>query len=136
MSFRAGDTVRHKSGETWVLACDEQSGYVMPAGWPPGEANASDCTRVEAASDMERLKMLVEVSCAASGSGRDDFGARQNVARQQLLGATLSTGMLAALAHSNEAAQRAEMARDTLNREAGKLAVQIAQERIASEPAP
>lgn len=63
MTFRAGDTVKHHpTGETWVLATDEERGEVCWAGWPPGYAKASDCTLVEAATEKERLEMLERVA--------------------------------------------------------------------------
>jgi hypothetical protein len=75
--FRAGDTVRHElSGQEWVLAADERGGYVMPCGWPEGQAKASDCTLVEAASDEERLKMLHDVKGIRRDNGSLDERAR------------------------------------------------------------
>jgi len=57
--FTAGDTVRHApTKETWILACDEERGEVMPCGWPMCIAKASDCSLVTAAPDEERTVML------------------------------------------------------------------------------
>ena len=72
MSFRAGDSVYHRpSNERWVLALDENQGYVSWCGWPEGQARASDCDLLHAATDEERMKMLRDV---AGGSGRRDDG--------------------------------------------------------------
>lgn len=61
--FRAGDIVNHrKSGENWLLACDEFDGYVMPSGWPESAEPANSCDLVKAATDEERVAMLEEVS--------------------------------------------------------------------------
>lgn len=79
MSFRAGDTVKHgPSGETWVMACDQDGEHVWPAGWPESRADASDCVLVEAADDVQRLAMLKNV---ADMTGHD---ARVRLARRQL----------------------------------------------------
>lgn len=76
-TFKAGDTVKHgPTGETWVLACDQDRREVLPAGWPETVAKAEDCVLVESASDTERLAMLRRV--AGSGSYRG------SVARLQL----------------------------------------------------
>lgn len=77
MSFRAGDVVKHHpSGEEWVLACDEENGYVTPAGWPESRAAALDCTLIEAASDESRFEMLTNASRIS--------GYRGSLARTQL----------------------------------------------------
>ena len=50
--FRAGDTVKHlQSGETWLLACDQDREWVLPAGWPESMGRAEDCVLIQAASD-------------------------------------------------------------------------------------
>lgn len=75
--FRAGDHVKHApTGETWVLACDQNGEYVNPAGWPESVAIARHCRIVKAATDQERLEMLRE---AANSSGQ-----RASLARHQL----------------------------------------------------
>ncbi len=81
--FRAGDRVKHApSGETWILACDEIDGRVLPAGWPETLAQAEHCTLVEAASDEKRLEMLRDVAGGySSGNG---VSYRRSVARTQL----------------------------------------------------
>lgn len=57
--FRAGDIVQHApSGETWILACDQQGNDVIPAGWPESMARAAHCRLVKAGTDLERVKML------------------------------------------------------------------------------
>lgn len=57
--LRAGDRVKHlPTGETWELACDEERGQVMPSGWPPTIAAATDCELIEAATDEVRLDTL------------------------------------------------------------------------------
>ena len=47
--IQAGDAVKHgPSGETWyLLGVDSRRGRVCVAGWPPTEANLSDCTLIE-----------------------------------------------------------------------------------------
>lgn len=83
MPFRAGDEVHHVSGETWVLACDQQGNDIMPAGWPETLAKATHCRLVKAATDEERLKMLR--AAAASRPDRDRDGSRrQRMAVAQL----------------------------------------------------
>ena len=68
--MRAGDTVKHlPTGETWVLACDEDDGRVMPAGWPESEARSSDCVLIQSATDMERLEMLRRVAGQTNNYG-------------------------------------------------------------------
>jgi hypothetical protein len=84
--FRAGDHVGHNpSGEEWVLACDEENGEIIPAGWPEGLAKATDCILLKAATDAERLKMLRDVA-AISGydGGRARGGLKQPRAQRQL----------------------------------------------------
>lgn len=78
MPFRAGDIVKHRpSGETWVLACDEDDrAWVLPAGWPESLAVSVECDLLTAATDVERSDMLREV---AKGTGY-----RASVARNQL----------------------------------------------------
>lgn len=75
--FRAGDAVRHRpTGETWLLACDEERGEVVASGWPETIARAVDCERVRVATDEQRLERLREV--ARSGGGyRAALAARQ-----------------------------------------------------------
>lgn len=131
MTFRAGDTVRHKNGETWMLACDERAGYVIPAGWPPGEARAADCELVGAASCAERLKMLLDVAgIDQPNRGRDEFGARCSLARDQLMAATLTKGMCDALERANRSAALAAELRDALYAEALASAARTARESI------
>lgn len=77
MTFRAGDTVRHRpTGETWVLACDQRGADVLPAGWPETLARADDCELLEAANDDERIAMLREAAYCS--------GYRGGLARVQL----------------------------------------------------
>lgn len=77
--FRAADHVAHgPTGETWLLACDEDNGEVIPCGWPETYARASDCTLVKAATDEERMDILRLV-------GREGMdGLRASRARHQL----------------------------------------------------
>lgn len=84
-AFRAGDTVWHAgSGETWVLAGDEENGRVSPCGWPESVSPAADCKRITVATDEERLKMLRE--WAAYGKGADhERDSRTSTARRQLV---------------------------------------------------
>ncbi len=71
MAFRAGDHVYHsKCDETWVLACDEQDGEVICAGWPETFARADDCELREAATDEVRAKMLRDVAEQCRGQCR------------------------------------------------------------------
>ncbi len=84
-NFQAGDSVLHRpSGETWLLACDQERSYVYPAGWPECRASAADCVLVEAASEAERLATLGAVS--------HSIGIRASLARQQLADATRKDG--------------------------------------------
>lgn len=80
--FRAGDTVKHgPSGETWGLACDEDHGEVVCCGWPETQAQASDCTLVEAASDEERAETLRSVAAIRPDRG---YSYRQSLGAYQL----------------------------------------------------
>ncbi len=75
-TFRAGDHVFHKpTGETWVLACDQEGNNVICAGWPESLARASDCEIRHTADDTERLDMLTKVS--TSGQTRGAWAKRQ-----------------------------------------------------------
>jgi hypothetical protein len=68
--YRAGDTVKHTpSGEEWTLACDEEDGRVVPAGWPESTGAAYDCTLIRAATNIERLEMLRRVAFASNNYG-------------------------------------------------------------------
>ncbi len=79
--FRAGDHVKHgPSGESWVLACDEERGRVMPAGWPESMADAADCTLTKAATERERRDMLTRVAASRS----DGPSYRRSLASHQL----------------------------------------------------
>lgn len=81
--FRAGDRVKHAgTGETWVLACDQQDNDVLPAGWPETLAKATHCRLVEAATDAARREMLTRVSQARPGV---DSGRRSRLAAAQLV---------------------------------------------------
>jgi hypothetical protein len=83
MAFRAADVVKHgPTGEEWVLACDQEREDVRPAGWPETLARASDCTLVEAASDVARLDMLGRVAAMRPDGGRYD--GRKGAALRQL----------------------------------------------------
>lgn len=75
-TLRAGDRVKHgPTGETWVLATDEEDHKVFACGWPETRAEVSDCTVVTMATDDERRKMLANV--ATSGGMRGACAARQ-----------------------------------------------------------
>lgn len=67
--LRTGDDVQHRpTGEVWVVAIDEDdNGDIMWCGWPEGWAKASDCTLIKAATDEERLELLIEVSKPSKG---------------------------------------------------------------------
>jgi hypothetical protein len=81
--FRAGDTIRHEpSGETWLLACDEDRGMVVACGWPESFVPSSDCILVEAATDEYRLDLLHKV--AASRGDHGEGSARSRLAQRQL----------------------------------------------------
>ena len=78
--LRAGDVVTHRpSGETWVLATDEEDGRVYPCGWPETMANATDCDWTGRAPADDRITMLRQ----AAGV-RDEGSVRRAVARRQL----------------------------------------------------
>lgn len=82
--FHAGDTIKHApTGETWILACDQQDNDVMPAGWPETLAKATHCRLVKAATDEERLSMLRTVS-AWRLNHDPDGSRRQRLAAMQL----------------------------------------------------
>jgi hypothetical protein len=72
--FFAGDAVVNlTSGEEWLLACDEESGEVICAGWPETLEKAFRCRLVKRTSHFDRLSMLKEVSeggCADQMRGR------------------------------------------------------------------
>lgn len=77
-AFRAGDTVLHRpSNETWVLACDQDRAWVLPAGWPESLAKAEECELLDAASDADRLEMLIRVSGCSPSSYRTALATRQ-----------------------------------------------------------
>lgn len=58
MTPRAGDHVRHKpSGEDWVVAYVDGDQLAW-CGWPPGEANLSDCEIIKQATDAEHIELL------------------------------------------------------------------------------
>jgi hypothetical protein len=74
------------SGETWLLACDEDEyGKVFPAGWPECCAEASDCTLKRAATDEQRLKMLRDAAKLGADYATADASKRRSVARRQLI---------------------------------------------------
>jgi hypothetical protein len=76
MTFRAGDEVLHvPTGETWLLIVDEENGVVVPAGWPDTRAQASDCSLVRAATDVERLGTIR--TCSRSGHSACVLASRQ-----------------------------------------------------------
>jgi hypothetical protein len=83
VTFRAGDIVRHKpSGEEWVLAVDEDGGWLSPAGWPDTIVRPFECELVTAATDAERLKFLRQVARSRDDRGGSDRRAR--IAQRQL----------------------------------------------------
>lgn len=91
MMFRAADVVKHApSGETWVLACDQDREYVIAAGWPETMAKAADCTLVTAASDVERLAMLTRASSRSPGHGSSY---RRSLAQHQLTDSQTTGGL-------------------------------------------
>ncbi len=76
--FQAGDAVFHRpSGETWLLACDEEGGEVICCGWPESYAKASDCELKRKATAEERLEILTSVS-----KSRGDYGGQSHRARR------------------------------------------------------
>lgn len=78
MTFRAADCVHHgPSGEDWVLAVDEESGRVMPAGWPESMAEAEDCTLIKAATEAERAEMLTNFAKITNRDMRASRARRQ-----------------------------------------------------------
>lgn len=84
MTFRAADLIHHApSGEVWVLAVDEESGRVMPAGWPESIAEAKDCTLIKAATDAERISMLWEIAKIPDSDMRASWARRQLEAAQR-----------------------------------------------------
>lgn len=90
--FRAGDRVKHApSGETWILACDQDDNQVMPCGWPESVAEATHCRLDERASDSARIAMLKAVANPSPGR---IGGKRHRLAAQQL--EALTEGNIAA----------------------------------------
>ncbi len=82
-TIRAGDAVKHgPTGQTWLVATDEERGEFMAAGWPETLAYAKDCTLDTAATDEERLDLLREV--AASRGDRGGCTYRSRTAARQL----------------------------------------------------
>jgi hypothetical protein len=76
--FRAADVVAHgPSGETWVLACDEFSDSVWPAGYPETRAAATDCTLITPATDAERVDMLTRAAAITGADYRRRLAAHQ-----------------------------------------------------------
>ena len=60
MSIERGDIVHHApTGEDWVIkrgftdACGKE--FVEPAGWPPCQADASDCTIIKKGGALDFL---------------------------------------------------------------------------------
>lgn len=81
--FLADDAVFHApSGETWVLACDQDGEHVVAAGWPETRAYASDCTLKRVATPESRLKMLRQA--AASKGDHGGYSYRRSLAASQL----------------------------------------------------
>jgi hypothetical protein len=77
-AFLAADVVKHTpSGETWVLACDEDNDRVMPCGWPCTVALASDCDLVSRPDAEERRAMLGEVAVMGSADSRKSLAIKQ-----------------------------------------------------------
>jgi hypothetical protein len=65
--FRAGDHVLHTpTDEKWVVA-HHVGEYLSWCGWPEGEAKASDCHLVKAATDDEHVACLKELVAANAG---------------------------------------------------------------------
>lgn len=57
-----GDTVKHgPTGETWVVAY-VQGDRLAWCGWPPGEAQLSDCLLVQKAAPGYRDKLLRDMA--------------------------------------------------------------------------
>lgn len=78
--FRAGDVVSVKTiNEKWVLACDEEDGEVICAGWPESRTPTSNVELVRAATDEQRLQMLRDVA-----QRRDASSTRERRAKRQL----------------------------------------------------
>lgn len=71
MTLRVGDVVRTTAEpvETWLLACDEEHGRVLVAGWPCTLADVDGLELVEPATDEERIAMLRQ--CAAMADRGD-----------------------------------------------------------------
>lgn len=71
------------TGEEWVLANDQDGRYVSPCGWPRCMAEASDCTLVEEADDVERMRMLTNWA-GKEIDERDGSDHRATTAQRQL----------------------------------------------------
>jgi hypothetical protein len=82
--FRAGDVVKHApTGETWVLANDQDGPHVSPCGWPACLAYAVDCALVTAATDEKRMEKLTTLANLHADE-RDGPDHRITTARRQL----------------------------------------------------
>lgn len=91
--LRAGDHVFHMpSGETWVLACDEEGGEVMPMGWPETYAKAEHCRLTEAATDEARIASLEAVSKSHGDRGESSRRSRRAAYQLQLEAASRQVG--------------------------------------------
>lgn len=82
--FHAGDVVKHgPTGETWVLANDQDGEHVSPCGWPCSLAYASDCVLIERATEERRLAKLHSFA-ATYLDERDGEDHRVSTAKHQL----------------------------------------------------
>jgi hypothetical protein len=78
-TLRAGDVVRtlREPIEDWVLACDEDRGRIMPAGWPSTIVDACEVELVTAATDEERERMLQDCAAMTEPDPRRSLAQRQ-----------------------------------------------------------
>lgn len=80
VKIKAGDHVFHEpTGETWLVATNEEAGFFFAAGWPETRAESTDCKLVYSATDEEHRKLLREVS-SSEGSGMRELVARRQLA--------------------------------------------------------
>jgi hypothetical protein len=77
--LRAGDVVRtiREPIEDWVLACDEDRGRIMPAGWPSTIVDVAEVELVTSATDEQREKMLRDCAEMTTPDPRRSLAQRQ-----------------------------------------------------------
>lgn len=79
MEIDTGDHVRHgPTGEDWVVRY-VRGDRLAWCGWPPGEANLSDCALIRKATPEERVAAQVEVARQRGAFGERTMSDRDAV---------------------------------------------------------